>query len=261
MRTPRTIRRAALLAAAWLLATVPLAAYTVVLKDGSTIEAKEKYKLQGDRALITLPNGTQTFVRASQIDVPRTEKANQLDYGTNTVVLREPGAAAEPTPPPPKDKRSSDLLTTDQTTPRDLPEARRESRREGPPGRTRAGFPDLAAHPRKPFGTIEAATELQKFFRSQEVDEVGIYQGTQGDRPLLEISTASEAAVFRALNVSANALLHVRQAHPRVAALELLMVTPTQERGGQFVLTPEMAAELVAKKVEVSSFFLQHVQF
>ncbi len=240
----------------------PLAAYTVVLKDGSTIQAKTKYQLQGDRALITLPNGTQTFVRASQIDVARTEQANKVDYG-NAVVLRDPaGAAVTPPPAQPRGKRLSDLIGSEQAVPRELPENRREARREsGPVGRTSSGFADLTGLPRKPFSPLDAASELQQFYRAQQVEDVGIYQGTKAGRPLLEITTNSEAAVFRALTVSSNALLHVRRSNPAVEALELLLLTPTKERAGQFVLTPELAAELAAKKVEVAAFFVSNVQF
>jgi hypothetical protein len=256
---PLALLLAALLAI--VVATAPLAAYTVVLKDGSTIVAKTKYQLQGDRAVITLPNGTQTFVRANQIDVARTEQANKIDYGTAVVLRGDPSSAAAP-PPPAQGKRLSDLIARDQAVPRALPEIRRETRREaGPLGRTSSGSSDFASLPRKPFSPLEAASVLQQFFRGQQIEEVAIYQGTQAGRPLLEVTTNSEAAVFRALTVSSNALLHVRGTHPGIEALELLLVTPTKERAGQFVLTPQMAAELVAKKVEVSAFFLDHVQF
>ena len=36
--------------------------YVVYLKDGSTITAKGKYRIENGRAIITLPNGTQSFV-------------------------------------------------------------------------------------------------------------------------------------------------------------------------------------------------------
>ena len=63
----------------------------VVLKGGKTIAAKEKYRIEKGRAIITLPNGTQTFVPADQIDVARTEEMNRAGYGT-AVVLPLPRA-------------------------------------------------------------------------------------------------------------------------------------------------------------------------
>ena len=80
MRCSR-VSRPALLALLGLLAAASLllatAAYTIVLKDGSTLVAKEKYTVQNGRAIITLLNGTQTFVPADRIDVKRTEQANR----------------------------------------------------------------------------------------------------------------------------------------------------------------------------------------
>jgi hypothetical protein len=61
--------------------------------------------------------------------------------------------------------------------------------------------------------------------------------------------------------VGSNALLHVRQTNPSVAALELLLLTPAKKRAGQFVLTPRMAEELVARKVEAGAFYVRNVQF
>ena len=65
----------------WLAA--PAAAYTIFLKDGSRIVSREKYRIQGDRAIVILENGTQTFIKATEIDVARTDQANTgSNYGT-----------------------------------------------------------------------------------------------------------------------------------------------------------------------------------
>ena len=48
----------------------PLSAYTIYLKDGTRIVAKQKYRVDEDgKAIITLQNGTQTFIKSSEIDV------------------------------------------------------------------------------------------------------------------------------------------------------------------------------------------------
>ena len=47
----------------------------------------------------------------------------------------------------------------------------------------------------------------------------------------------------------------------QVEALELVLTTPEHERGGQFVITPEIAAQLMSKEVDLPTFFLAHVQF
>lgn len=239
------------------------AGYAVYLKDGSRIIAKQKYRVENGRAIITLLNGTQTFVPMSQIDVKRTEEVNKDGYGGALVLPGTPQDVGPAVAQPPKDKTLSDLISSKEAAPRELPGSRREkTETSGGIAKTKAGFLDLGSLARKAYPNAEVAAGLQQFFRGQGIEGVEIYHGTQGDQPLLEISTNSEGSVFKALTTAANALLHIRDAFPgRVAAFELLFNTPERERAGQFVLTPDMAADLVSKKVEVTAFFVRHVQF
>jgi hypothetical protein len=236
--------------------------YLVYLKDGHTIAAKEKYKVDKDKAFITLLNGTQTFLPLAQIDVARTDQANRDGYGS-AIVLGSPQEAT-PTAKTAKGRTLADLIKSREAAPRDLPASRRD--KNAPvPGRlmkTRAGFNDLATLPSKPYPHAEVATELQQSFHSQGLEEVEIYEGTQADRPLIEITANSEGSVFKALSTAANALLRVRDLYPnKVGALELLMTMPSRERAGQFVLTPDQASELAAKKTDLAAFFVRNVQF
>lgn len=265
----RSLRPAVLMALAILgllaASAVFAAGYTIYLKDGSNLVAKEKYTIKGNRALITLLNGTQTFIPASQIDVRRTEEANRDGYGSAVVI---PGAPQDVTPPPAnprKDRTLADLINTRTAAPRELPENRRESAAGTAPGRltrTKAGYDDLMTLARKPYRQAEIAAALQQFFRGQGLEEVELHEGTQASRPFIEVSTNSEGSVFKALGTAANALLHIRETYPdKVSAIELLMTTPSRERAGQFVITPAQAEELAAKKVDVTAFFVQNVQF
>jgi len=261
----RTLRPA-ILALLALLAAAPLlaAGYTIYLKDGARLVAKEKYKVENGRAIITLLNGTQTFVAASQVDVKRTEEANRTGYGGALVL---PGAPQDVGPTPTdtkKDKTLTDLIASRTAAPRELPGSRREKSEPAPGAliKTKAGYADFASLARRPFQHADVTAELQQFFRDQGTEEIEIYQGIRGDQPLLEITTNSEGSVFKALTTAANALLRVRDLFPnQVAAFELLLTTPERERAGQFVLTPEMATDLVSKKVDVTAFFVKNVQF
>jgi hypothetical protein len=264
MHPKRTLSWSVLAVLALLLAS-PLAAYTVYLKNGTTIQAKGKYQIRNGKAYILLANGTQSFIAASEIDIRKTDEANTSDYGGNAVILDQGNRNAQGQPaPPPRQKKLSDLIAS-RTTPRELPGARRET---PPPAdaarvvKTRAGYADLALMARRPYPQTDMLTEMQQFFHSQSIDDVEVYSGTRADRPLVEITTASEGSVFRALSIAANALLHTRDRFPdKIAGFDLLLTTPSRERAGQFVLTPEMAADLVAKKIELTAFYVQNVQF
>jgi hypothetical protein len=267
LRFPRfsSPSRLAILAFLALLTLAPLAAlgYVVYLKDGSTITAKGKYRIENGRAIITLPNGTQSFIPASQIDVKRTEEANRDGY-ESAIVLPGTSRDVGTTGTPVKDKTLADLITRKEAAPRERPVSRRETNTntQGHLVKTRAGFYDLTTLTRKPFPSADVTAEIQQFFRGQGIEGVEIYEGTRADRPLLEITTNSEGSVFKALNTTSNALLQLRDRFPaQVAAVELLLTTPSRERAGQFVITPEMATELVSKKVDVTFFFVKNVQF
>lgn len=259
-RTPIHVLLALLLAS-------PLAAYTIHFRDGRTIQTKGPYKIVNGRAIVTMLNGTQASIDPKEIDERKTQESNKRDYGAAEIL--DPGTASrQPGAQSPSQQRLSDLINSRRASAApSLPEARPQesggssAARGRQPGKTRAGFPDFSRLPRQPHADAALAAELRQFFQGQKVAEVEVFDGAQGNRPLVEITTQSESSVFRALATGANALLHIRDRHPQVTGLDLLMVTPTRERAGQFSLTPEMAEDLVAKRVSLVSFYLDHVQF
>ena len=259
---PAMLMLLALLAGASLL--LATAAYTIVLKDGSTLIAKEKYKIQNGRAIITLIGGTQTFVPADQIDVPKTEQVNKLGLGNGVLVPGSPQDIGTVPAQPRKDETIADLIHKQGAGPREVPGNKRQKDQpaSGKLLKTKAGFNDLSAFPRKPYPHADVTAQLQQFFHFQGFDQVEIFEGTQSDRPLIELSTNSEGSVFKALSAAANGLLQVRSSFPnQLSAFEVLLTTPARERAGQFELTSEMANDLVSKKVDVTAFFVRNVQF
>ncbi|HEV7508725.1 MAG TPA: hypothetical protein VGS07_27850 [Thermoanaerobaculia bacterium] len=262
---PAILRIPAILALLGLLAPAAFAAagYMVYLKDGHTIPAKEKYKVENGKAIITLLNGTQSFLPLDQVDVAKTDEANRDGYGKAVLLPGSPKDVG-PVAKAQKDRTLDDLIRARGAAPRELPASRRD-KSVGSPGqmsKTKAGFNDLSTLPQRPYANAEVTTELQQSFHGQGFEDVEIFEGTQGDRPLLIITTNSEGSVFKALSAAANALLRVRERFSnKVGALELLMTMPSRERAGQFVLTPDQASELAAKKVDLTAFFVRNVQF
>lgn len=245
-----------------LLVVAPASGYIVFLKDGSQIQTKEKYRIEGDQAILILPSGTPASYAASEIDVEKTEQVNVVDYGTATLIegLKEPTRL-------PKEARFEDEgRFGDYISGRDLalPEVRK--RKAATPAdelpTTRAGFVDLMAFRRSPYPVAEVTTEVLGYLKGQGTDRVRIFQGTETDRPLIEIVSASEASVFKAIKDAANGLIQINEHFPElVTAFELVLMTDSQERAGQFVLTPDLANLLVSEKINVSQFFLRFVEF
>lgn len=248
-----------------LLIAAPAAAYTIYLKDGSRLIAREKYTVEDGKAIIVLQSGTQTFIDASEIDVERTEAANKGRYGT-ALHLEEGRLTDTPSAKPPAPRRDTltDVAGRSGATPR---RPVRRAPREGAAG---SGTPqigpdgsvDLATLPRRAYRDLDIAAEIQRIFRSQGIEEIKIYQGTQSGTPLLEVTANSEASVFRSLETAANALVHVRtEISTAVETLELVLATASRSPAGQFVLTPSAAQALAGKELEASAFFVQNVRF
>ncbi len=248
-----------------LVVATPTWAYIVYLKDGSEIVIKEKYRVVGEKAFLILPSGTETSINVSEIDVAKTDERNKVDLGTARV-LDGLGPRTTPEPADPVLERDTLGDVLGGRAGLSLPEVRKRQQvanteiEELP--LTAAGFVDLMQLIRNPYTDPEITTELLQYLKGQGVDEVKIYQGTAADSPLIEIVTNSEASVFKVLKDCANALVQMHGRFPnRVGALEVLMVTGSQVRAGQFVLTPAMANLLVTDAIDAPTFFCRHVQF
>lgn len=252
----------------------PGLAYTIVLQDGSRVQAQEKYEIRNGRAYFTLTNGTRTFIEADQIDVAKTEQANRGgDLGATGILIDEGTETRPPAPKTNEDRRRSlaDLIRQGNAGPANRPEP--ESRRSAPAPsrepepaetvpRTPAGYVDLTALPRESLDDAELAAALRSQFLNQGIEEVEVFQGTANTRPLVQVTTAAESTVLRAMVVGANALLQLREQFPdRLRELELLMVTPSGGRGGQFRIDPSMANQLMGRQLTPNDFFVQYVQF
>lgn len=271
-RPHRSFLHTALVLLLALAVATPALAYTIYLKDGNKIISREKYRVEGDRAHFTLQNGTRTYLPVSEIDVERTEKANQRDVGTAMVLEggRVKEVPIEDVQRKSREERPTlrDLITSGAAGPSSLPEPepvpedvpRREQEEELP--RTRAGYVDLGALEKEPFADSGITSQLRDLFARRELVDAEVFRGTTDRRPLVEVITGSEAEVFRALVVSASALLQLQEEDPdRTEAVELLLTTPSGARAGQFVITPDSARSLLGREIDVTSFFLEHVQF
>jgi len=233
--------------------SAPLLAYTVYLKDGSRLIATEQPTIEEGQAIITLQNGTRTSIAASEIDVEKTRDANKNDYGTALVL--EEGTFTELTDENAGRPRGRLSDVGSQPTVGKRPAARREI--------TLAAGDALDSWQRVPYrGNLDIATEILDVFRGQGIEQVGIYQGTQSKRLLIELSTNSESGVFRALKITAGAMSRAHGLFPDdLDAIELIMATAQRDRAGQFVLTPAQAALLLESDAEISSFYVANVRF
>jgi len=244
----------------------PAWGYVVFLKDGKQIITKEKYRRQGDKVLLILQSGVTTELAASEVDFARTDKENEIELGTARVL--EGGETRMMS----REEERQGIDEPKRTTLSDLAErrnlalpelsTRREKTEQGETiPYTQAGFIDLERLPRRPLADEEVDAELQQYFESQGLEGFSIFQGSAGDHPLILVVANSDAAVFKALKDSAGALVQTQARFPkRLAGLEIFMKTEGNVRAGQFILSLDLANQLVAG-LDPKIFFTRYVQF
>jgi hypothetical protein len=253
--------RLALLAVLGLLSAGTLAAYTVHLKDGSTIITKKKYVVKGDKAILQLPSGTETVLPFAEIDFVKTEAANRTDLGNAIVIENGKATGLEKnTAPPPGKSTLKDLL----------------EQRAAAQGSQDAGAVALDATPgsraaereprnnagQAPLRDEPLSTEIRTFIFGRGITSLEVQQGETARNPRLVFQTSSETQVFNALRASAGAMIGAREKFPgRVDGFEVICDGPAGGRGGRFQLTPAQAAEIISGRVDLPTYFVQNVVF
>jgi len=240
---PVIVRKSLLLGIfALVLAAAPAFAYVIKLKDGSLIFARTKYVVKGDRAIITLENGTVTAMKLDQIDEEGSEKYNKENFG-NVVAIDTPDSR-KPTPVPgaPAAPRLQDYI------------------KEKKP---RMALPSQADKPAvdgagPSFQPVDP--NLQSAF-AKVFDGAGITQykltNFRGKTRLL-VTANTEEAVFNALNAAARALSDPTS-RGSVAVVQVVVTTSSGESGGTLEMSPEQARLLVNGQVSAADYFVKNV--
>ncbi len=243
----------------------PALAYTIYLKDGSRIIAREKYTVKGERAILILESGTRSSMPFDEIDIPRTDKANETNVGT--AIVFEDGKAVQlerNAAQPPAQPRLQDLIRSNSAGVRDnatapaaapsvLPAAvaTQEPKRSSRPTEANIAHPDPGL-----------AGELRGFVTARGITAVQVYRGADDTHPRLVFGTGSEGAVFKALLVSANALLHFQSVRPTaVQGIEIECESSDGGLGARLLLNPQQASDIVTGRTEITRFFVENVQF
>jgi len=239
------MKRLGLLVLALTLAASVASAYNIKLKDGSIIFARSKYEVKGNKAIITLPNGTVTQIDLASIDIPGTEQYNKENPGN--VIALVPGEDKEiklPVLKPPPTVSLQDMLR------------QRKTRLGAPPPKAAGGAESEASG--TSWQAPEPAVELA-FRRVLDGAAITQYRLTSYRGKLrLVAATSSEEAVFNMLSASARALTDLQdKGKPTVA--EIVLTTPAGEPAGSFEMSSENARQIVNGTVSVADYFVRNV--
>ena len=239
----------------------PLLAYTIFLKDGNSIVAKKEPRIEGDRLIITQRSGVETFILLEEVDLEKTKEFNAKNFdGAIEIRGGETTSLSNELPDEKPDLREFIVDKEIKLKP-PKPSVRREPIEQAGVARTATGDVDLDSLRRQAYGDLEIVNELRSYFTSQGL-EANVFSGSKSTHPMIEVVTSSESAVFKSLEVAAQALPQLRDRHAsQITALELLLKTSGGGAAGQFVMTPELATSLNSGETDVPTFFIRHVRF
>jgi hypothetical protein len=235
-----------LLCAAWLVCGVAFG-YVVKLKDGSLVFARTKYAVKGNKAIITLENGTVTQIDLDKVDLPGTDKYNAENFG-NVIAIDTPQekqpVPSQPTPASPsslralvRQKRAGGQLAPKSQAPADPSNAEAQSWQAVDQGMQSA------------FSRVFEGAGISQF-------RLANYRG----KTRLLATTNTEEAVFNTLSASARALADLAS-RGGASGLEIVLTTSSGEPAGSFEMTAEQARLLVNGSIPVADYFVKNVIF
>jgi hypothetical protein len=234
-------RALVLLAVTFLLVSPTLLAYNIILKNGSILFAREKYFVKGNKAIITLQNGTVVSYDLEQIDIPATEKYNKENPG-NVIAIETGDAKSLPvtaaSPPP-------------TTTLQDIIRKRKMSL--GAPPAKSAGEPSASS-----FQAVDPTVD-QAFHKILDGASIMQYRLTTYRGKVRLLATANtEEAVFNVLAASARALSDLSN-RGRQLRVDIVLTTSSGDPAGSFDMDSEQARQLVNGNITAADYFIKNV--
>ncbi len=228
---------------ALVLAASPAFAYVIKLKDGSLIFARAKYTVKGEKAIITLENGTVTAMRLDQIDVEGSEQYNKENFG-NVVAIDTP------------DSRKPTAAPNTEAVPRLQDYIREKKPRMALPSQVEKQAADGSG---PSFQPVDA--NLQSAF-TKVFDGAGISQykltNFRGKTGLL-VTTNTEEQVFNALNAAARALSDPASRGVPIT-IRIILTSSSGEQAGTLDMSPEQARLLVNGQISAADYYVKNVQ-
>ncbi len=217
--------------------------YVIKLKDGSLIFARTKYTVKGDRAIITLENGTVTAIKLDEIDVDGSEQYNKENFG-NVIAIDTPGQPAAD-----GGARDARAAAASRTT------SSRTSRGWSLPS---TGSRQAVEGSGPSFGTVDPNLQaaFAKIFDGASITQYKLtnFRGKTG----VLVTTNTEEAVFNAINATARALSDPASRGVPVT-VTIVLTTSSGESAGRLEMSPEQARQLVNGQVTAADFFVKNV--
>lgn len=232
--------------------------YLIILKNGGKVEAKAKPEQKGANLIFQTPLGTTQMLKASEVDLEKTEAHNKAGLG-NAYEIDSPKQQQLDVP----ERRSTGIADQLKGIPRistPTPEPRAADAVSGSTGTTssRGGkTPDPAATPQLETGTNDI------FSRAMDTSNVRGARLAPMPPSGVKISaiTENEQQVFAAIGAIARGLKEARAQGKNVERVEITLATPANEPAGKFLMSADDAEALLTGKISAPKYFVASVVF
>jgi hypothetical protein len=223
------------------------ARYIVVLKNGTSYAAKEKWTVVNGKAIVKLENGQSLQLDPALIDVAKSEQMTKVGMASASVVDLTPD-----TPNTKPTQRQPTLGTSIRLRPKSDNTAK-----------TPATDTPSAAPISVPAGSL-ASDVISKFERAYEND--GIFESkVSATGPAsfrVELTVDTEDRVFGALSTtSAMIMRNAFVEGAKIELVELFMKTTTGGAAGRFQMSRADADALLNKKIRREDYFITQVLY
>lgn len=223
------------------------ARYVVVLKNGASYLAKEKWKVVNGKAIVKLENGQSLQLDPALIDVAKSEQMTKVGTAGASVVDLNPEVSKTTSA-----ARQPSLGASIKLRPKS---DGAEPAKSGPIA--------SAAPISVPAGSL-ASDVISKFARAYEND--GIFESkvsaTGPDSFRVELTVDTEDRVFGALSTtSAMIMRNAFVEGAKIELVELFMKTTTGGAAGRFQMSRADADALLNKKIRREDYFITKVLY
>ncbi len=247
-----SLRAALVLGACLLVPAVSMAAYAVILKDGTRIVAKERFKVQGDLAIITLENGTVTQIQLSKVDVGASDRqsaqgvggAVPLDSGTPTSTKPANGG---------RDGSSPSLLEVAKRA------KLRDEQRKKAEASMKTGSKGVSTA-LIPYPERDVANAFFADLEKAGLANITTWAGSEKGALRIDLTADSETQVFAALQAIGKKYQDMKGSTSLAPdRIELNMKTTTGEDAGSFSFDIGQIAPLLRGELSPPEFYVRNV--
>jgi len=236
------MKRSLLFVAALLLGASNALAFNVLLKNGSIIFAREPYTVKGNKAIITLQNGTIVSYDLDQIDIPGTDKYNKENPGNVIAITTGENAPAMAPPTPHATTSLQEVIRQKKVT------------IGAPPSKSSGGSMSAASS----FQSVDPFVE-ETFHRTLDGASISQYRITTIRGRVRLLATANtEEAVFNTLAATARVLAELAT-KGKPLSIDIVMTTSSGDSAGSFEMNPDQARLIVNGSLTAADYFIQNV--